>query len=105
MLSSSGLVDAEKALEREPSDAHSRQSRRRNKRRRTGNNVDRNAVFVAEPDQVLARVGNSRHSGVRYKRTGFARKNSFKDNLALFTAVMLKVAYHRLFDSEVIEKL
>lgn len=57
-------------------------------------------VFIprsSQSNQIFARIGNARHSGVRYNCTIFALFNSVADDFATLTLVVFKIAHHRLF--------
>ena len=105
MLVAALFVHAQKAFKCESACFKSRNRKCGNHGTRTGNHHGFYSTLLAELYQIFTRIGNARHSGVRYNCTIFALFNSVADDFATLTLVVFKIAYHRLFYAEMIQEL
>ena len=104
MFTAARFVHTEKAFKSEPSDGKAGKSGRRNECGRSRNNFHVDSFFTAERNQVFARVGNGGHSRIGNKSAGFAGNYSLGNNFAFFTAIMLKITDHGLFDFKMVKE-
>ena len=105
MLPAVFAVGREKALKRESGGDKPADAKGAYRGARAGNNDGPDAGRRRKTDDVLARVGDAGHSGVRNDRDIFSVLHPFDDRFPAFAKVVLMVADERLFDVEIIEQL
>ena len=98
-------VGGEEALKGKAACRQTRHRQCRDAGAAAGNALHSDAVFGAQPHQILTRIADGRRTGIRYQSADLAAQQTLYDGLAGGGAVMLVIAHQRLFDVEVVEKL
>ena len=70
-----------------------------------GDSLHRDAVFPAQPHQILAGIADGRGPGVRHQRTRLPGQQPGQNGLPGGGPVVLVVADQRLFDVEMVQQL
>ena len=105
MLEPGALVDGQEALEGEPACGEAGQGQGGDHGAGAGYHQHGDAVLRAEPDQILAGVGDGRHPGVRHQGAALARQEPAQDDGAALGLVVLIVAHQRALKAQVGQQL
>ena len=98
-------VRREEAFKRKPPRRQTRHRQRAHRRAAARHGLHRDAVFAAEPDEILARVADGWRPGVGHEGARLPAEQAGKDRLSRCRAVVLMVAHERLFDLKMVQQL
>ena len=99
------LVHGQKAFKRKPPRRQTRHRQRAHRRAAARHGLHRDAVFAAEPDEILARVADGWRPGVGHEGARLPAEQAGKDRLSRRRAVVLVVAHERLFNLKMVQQL